>query len=211
VNTIETPAPRTISIDQLEQMPAATNPQVGDIVVANIRARWRVCIIRKVGRVNATVECHTPSGYAEAVERGRTDHSIQNLHKIAEDYDQKADRYEAIANAIEAAIADGTLDPQLIEKDERGFSRWIHWTQLPSPLRELEGNPNNYSGETVVFPPAQNREWAQRTRNSAEAYRTTRVAEAEAWNARPVADRIADCVADVTTTKTVKLESLRAA
>lgn len=211
MNTIETPAPRTISIDQLADMPMATDPQVGDIVVANIRARWRVAVIRKVGRVNATVECHTPSGYAEAVERGRADHSIQHLHEVARNADQEADRYEAIANAIEAAIADGTLDPQLIEKDERELSRWIHWTQLPSPLRELKGKPTNYSGEIIVFPPAQYREWADGKRNSANAYRTTHVAEAEAWNARPVADRIADCVAAVTTTKTVKLESLRAA
>jgi hypothetical protein len=203
--TTAAPAPQTISDDQLEALPIADSVQVGDIVVARIRNRNRVAIVRKVGRVNATVECHTPSGYAEAVERGTAVHNIASILLMADDQDAQADKYEACAAATEQCLSDGSLDRRYIDGD------WLHWTQLPSPLRELTGAPGNVSGETMCHAPEQYRQWAADARAAAAKIRTERVPQAEARNAIPMADRIAQALAGATTTKTVKLAELRTA
>lgn len=162
----------------------ATDPKVGDLVATYTRGRVREARVVKVGPKRLTVEYTTPGAIETAWKIAAINREARRRGEIA--YQEKlAARYDAEADVIER------LD--LATADRDGRDAWVDWRTLPAEYRAVADAPNNYSKQTIIYPAAQMREWAQDARRAAETARGKLDAD-RAQDARPIEERAAECV-----------------
>ena len=92
----ELPAQR-LSPEQVSELPALTDPQVGDVVGIYSRGAWRVAVIEKVGKTNITARYTTEGAWktAQKIHEGQS-----NPARI-----EQAARYAATMAATNFAFA----------------------------------------------------------------------------------------------------------
>lgn len=188
-----TDLPATV-VDQAQLTDKVTDPQVGQLVVAPVRNRYRVARVVKVGPKRVTVECTTPTAIEQAWKIAGINREAEAVRN-AEHARKQAARYEAEAEVTERlGLATDHLD---------GDKRWVRWAELPAEYRAVSGHPGNGSGTTIVYGAEQMRAWAADSRAAVTRYKG-RIEEARAYDARPLADKAADHVQ--MTTKNVSRE-----
>jgi hypothetical protein len=184
--TTVTALPATvIDTDTAEALPVHENPAVGDTVVTHTRGRYRLARVTKVGPKRVAVEYTTAGAWDTAAKAG----SYSRVERIHADNKRAADlakNYRDTADVIERLNIEPTDDKPLAEK-------WVPIMSLPLEYRKLERYPYRSNAEIIVYSPKQLREWADDC-DARIIAATAALEEAAAYDAKPLADRIAEHV-----------------
>jgi hypothetical protein len=178
------------------ELPVAETVEPGRVVAIYSRGRYRAARVVKVGPKRAQVR-YTTVGAREAAETVASIDRVAQV-KAARRYDAATrERYLAWAETIERLAFEPTAG-------RPGYDAFVPISSLPVELQELErqSGSRNAARTTIVYSPAQYREWAAALAGSAERD-PERLAAAAVEMARPAAERIAD--ATHVTTKSVAL------
>lgn len=183
--TLVTALPATvIDAATAEALPVHENPAVGDTVVTHTRGRYRLARVTKVGPKRVAVEYTTAGAWTEAAKAGSYSR-VERIHASNAHSAKLAARYRLMADLIDRLGITPTEDRK---------PSFVALSSLPAEYAKLDAaNGTNGARTTIVWKPETLREWADAA-DAAVVDNTAKLEEAAAYDAKPLAERIAEHV-----------------